>query len=139
MITITLPGVPRGKERPRFGRGTTGAKAWAYPAKMTTAYERSLGWAAKTVMVGKPLLAGPLRLQMLAYMPIPLSWGKAMTAAAIEKKIRPTGRPDFDNLLKVVDGLNGVVWTDDAHVVEAFVAKYYGLKPHLVVMVEQIT
>lgn len=41
-------------------------------------------------------------------------------------KIRPTKRPDADNVLKAIaDGLNGLAYHDDAQLVEMKGAKYY--------------
>ena len=35
-----------------------------------------------------------------------------------------TVKPDADNILKLIDGLNGIAWHDDAQVTEAIVHKH---------------
>lgn len=51
----------------------------------------------------------------------------------------PRKKPDADNIAKCLDALNGVIWHDDAQVVECIVRKRYcsgGEQPHLNVFVE---
>ena len=56
---------------------------------------------------------------------------------ARDQKIRPTGKPDIDNIIKaVLDGLNGVAFKDDAQVVFISAQKLYSDTPRLVVIVE---
>ena len=81
-------------------------------------------------MNGQAPLEGPLEVVVTAVMPLAASWPKRKTAAAFEGKIRP-GRPDADNLLKALDGLNGIVWHDDSQIAEARVSKLYGANPRL--------
>ena len=57
--------------------------------------------------------------------------------AAIEAgAIRPVTRPDLDNYIKVLDGLNGIVWRDDSQIVRLNSVKAYSERPRLVVSVE---
>ena len=58
-------------------------------------------------------------------MPIPASWSKKKAEAAKKDAIRPTTKPDLDNILKMMDALNGVAWKDDAQVVSVLIQKYY--------------
>ena len=81
---------------------------------------------------------GTLRLTVDAFMPIPQSWSAKRQRMAIAGLIRPTTRPDFDNILKTLDAFNQVVWTDDARVVEVQFAKHYSERPRLVVTVEAL-
>ena len=53
----------------------------------------------------------------------------------IERRLRPTTKPDWDNIAKVIDALNHVVWADDASVVDGLVRKFYGETPELVIQV----
>ncbi len=52
--------------------------------------------------------------------------------------MRPTVKPDWDNLGKVTDALNGIVWEDDKQVVDGQVIKYYDREPRLEIVVKQI-
>jgi len=72
-------------------------------------------------------LAGPVRLVVRAYLPIPKSKPKKWQAAALAGRIRPTGKPDCSNLVKhLEDCANGIFWCDDAQIVSLEVAKFYG-------------
>ena len=133
MIVIDLPGLPIAKGRPRFGKG----RVWT--PKRTSAFEKSLGWEAKAAMKGKAPLQGSLAVSVDAYFPVPQSWSKRDRAAALIGEIRPKGRPDSDNLLKTAgDALNGIVWLDDAQIVDADVHKYYSVKPLLHIEVTEL-
>lgn len=126
-IVIRMDGEPRGKGRPRFSR-LTGA---AYTPERTARYEERLAWIAQAEMAGRPLLDGPIRLDVQIYMSIPKSKPKKWREAALSGDIRPTGKPDWDNVAKMTDALNKVVWHDDGQVVFATVCKYYSDRPRL--------
>ena len=130
-ITIELPGEPRGKGRPRFTRAGI-----AYTPAKTRSYEASLSWTAAAAMKGAKPLEGPLVLIVEAYMPIPMSWSGKRQRMAAAGDIRPTTRPDFDNIMKTLDGLNGIVWRDDAQVVDVRCVKAYSERPRLRITVE---
>ena len=54
-------------------------------------------------------------------------------------EIRPTTKPDIDNVVKgVFDGMNGVVWRDDVVVAELIVRKFYSLAPCVQVVVRPL-
>ena len=132
MIVIDLPELPIAKGRPRFGKG----RVWT--PKRTSAFEKSLGWQAKTAMKGKPPLQGPLMVSMDAHFPIPKSWSKRDRAAALIGTIRPKSRPDLDNCFKCLDALNNIVWLDDAQIVDAEIHKFYSVKPLLHIEVTEL-
>lgn len=130
-IVITLPGTPQGKGRPRFVR-RTGA---AYTPAKTRSYESMLQGAAIEAMRGLGLMDGPVEVEVTAYFPVPASWSKRKRQAALAGETRPAKKPDADNLLKVLDSLNAVVFRDDAQIVDASVAKHYSDQPRLEVRV----
>lgn len=130
-IRIELAGEPRGKGRPRFTRAGI-----AYTPEKTRSYEAALRLAAQDAMAGRAPFTGPLRLTVEAFMPIPASWSGKQQRLAASGQRRPTGRPDFDNLLKPLDALNKVVWADDAQVVDVRCVKLYSARPRLVVTIE---
>jgi Holliday junction resolvase RusA-like endonuclease len=130
MIRIELAGEPKGKGRPRFTRSGI-----AYTPAPTRNHEAALRMAAQEAMAGRLPLDGPLELAMGAYMPVPQSWSQRKRSQALQGLIRPTTRPDFDNLLKCCDALNRIVWRDDAQVVHVRCAKLYSARPRLVIVV----
>jgi Holliday junction resolvase RusA-like endonuclease len=110
-VIIELPGEPRGKERPRYGRGRV------YTPNKTAAYERSLGWAARVAMGSRKPLLGPLKVTVTAFV------------------AKPVGKPDADNILKCLDSFNKIVWDDDSQIVDARIVKVCGV-PMLRIEVE---
>jgi len=77
----------------------------------------------------KPI-SGAISVVIAAYMSIPASWPKKKKRQAREGEIRPTKKPDFDNLAKFVgDSLNGIFWQDDKQIVSARVMKFYSDRP----------
>jgi Holliday junction resolvase RusA-like endonuclease len=130
---ITVPGKPTGKGRPRFSRQgrvftpekTVSAENWV----QACAYEQ----------VGQLMLDGPLAVDVLATFEIPASWSIVKQAQAMAGDIRPTGKPDLDNIAKLyTDALNGVVWRDDAAIVQMRLIKGYGGAPNVVLRIRQI-
>ena len=70
---------------------------------------------------------------------IPKSTPKCRRSAMLSGAIRPTKKPDWDNIGKLVcDALNGVAYDDDKCVCEAVVRKFYGCEPRILVRLEDI-
>ena len=121
-ITFAIPGKPVGKGRPRAT--TIGGHARMYTPKKTESYESLVRMAFYNEHRARnPIPAGiPLRLTIWCWFAIPKSWSKKRQAQAMHH----TGKPDADNILKVVgDALNGVAWHDDSQVSTAVVFKRY--------------
>lgn len=129
-LTITLAGPPMGKERVRVTK--TGR---AYTPERTLNFEARLAHAAQQAMAGRPLYDGPLSVVVEAFMPIAASKPKKFQAAALSGQERPTKKPDWDNVGKLLDALNLIVWQDDAQIVDGRVIKWYSQLPRLVVTV----
>lgn len=131
MITVVIPGVMQAKERPRFGNGR------AYTADRTRAAENAIAVHA-LAQVGQPRLTGALGLRMVFTRAIPPSWSAKRKALALSGGVRPTSRPDLDNCEKMIDALKGILWVDDAQIVEKITAKFYGLNPRTEMTVWQL-
>ena len=125
MIEIVLLGAPRGKERPR----TTRDSQRMYTPDKTARYEERLSNMAQQVMGDKPLLEGPLAVELDIRLPITASWPKKRQDAARRGIERPTKKPDWDNFAKILDALNLIVWVDDSQIVDGRVRKSYSDKP----------
>lgn len=70
---------------------------------------------------------------------VPGSWSKKKRAAALEGSIRPTGKPDCSNMVKLVeDALNGVAWRDDSQIVSLGVRKRYAEKPETRLTIKEV-
>jgi Holliday junction resolvase RusA-like endonuclease len=152
LVVVSLPGQPQGKGRPRFrnvqtrdGRSFT----TVYTPAETARYEAQLRAAALDAMRGKAILDGPLEVMVFAYFDVPESWSKAKRAAALAGDVRPTGKPDWENVCKVLDAFNPytdprtkmkipVLWTDDAIVVDGRIVKLYAVqRPGLVIEIRR--
>ena len=133
-VVITLAGVPVGKGRPRFVRAT----GRAYTPDKTRSYEDSLRLSAQVAMVGRAPLDGALSVVVEAAFPVPASWSEKKRSAALAGQVHPCVKPDADNLIKVLDAFNEIVWRDDKQVVEATIRKSYSDKPAFTVVVTEI-
>ena len=135
-ITINVDGDPHGKGRPRFGR-TRGGLPCTYTDDRTRAEEARIRLLAMASRPPAPF-AGAVAVTVVARMPIPASFSVRRRSLALQGRILPTGRPDVDNVAKLVlDALNGVFWRDDAQIVDLAATKVYGQAPGLQIAVEQ--
>lgn len=134
MIEIVLAGPPMAKQRVRVTK--TGH---AYAPERTLTYEARLAHAAQVAMAGRPLLEGPLAVDVEVRMPVPASKPKKWQAAALAGQERPVKKPDADNFAKVLDALNLIVWADDSQIVDLHVKKVYHTAPAFVARVRELT
>ena len=133
-VRFTVPGEPQGKGRPRIGR--VGANARMFTPQKTVAYEGLIAVAAQQAMAGRPLIDGPVMLEVAMYHPIRPSWSKKKQAAALANEALPTLKCDADNCLKAIcDALNGVAWKDDVQVVDLHLKKRFAETPRVEVIV----
>lgn len=108
--------------------------ASVYTDAETRHYEGMLRQASHLAMRGLPLLDGPLRVAVEALFSVPASWSQKKRADALGGILRP-GKPDCDNIAKVVDACNGVIWVDDSQIFEMHIIKAYAEKPSLEIRV----
>lgn len=124
-ITFTIIGDPMGKQRPKFT--SIGKWSKAYTPEATANYEQ---WVKLSFMQQCGNTAFPeetaLAVTIKAYFKIPKNESKKRAALMRSGIIRPTKKPDFDNIAKIIcDALNGIAYKDDASIVSAIVEKYY--------------
>ena len=141
-LRLVIPGVPRPLERnrTRIVNTKTGGQFVANYLPAQSAREQSvIRKIAYDAMNGRAPLLGPIDLRIVAYMPIPASWSNKKQATALNDKIRPTGRPDWENLAKMLDGLNGVVWRDDSQITDPRGPyKRYSNRPRTVIEIREL-
>lgn len=127
-VRFIVPGKPQGKGRPRAAR--RGSFVTMYTDKKTVSYESTVALFAGQAMAGRPLVDGPVAVDMYIVLPIPPSWSKKKQALAVSGRLLPTVKPDADNVVKAVfDAINTVVWRDDTQVVDLNVRRRYGATP----------
>ena len=131
--------MPVPKERPRVFQDPNTGKMRSITPKRTAAFHEEIKKVLKEVMRGHSVMDGPLRVDMTFRMPLPVSWPKWRKEAAVDGIIRPTGRPDMDNLEKaLLDAFNGELIKDDSLVIERDARKVYALMPGIEVQVSRI-
>jgi Holliday junction resolvase RusA-like endonuclease len=136
-VIFTVPGEPKGKARPRV------TKFGTYTPKKTKEYETLVAQAFLQATHDKNLKhwmnGEPLAVKIVARFGIPKKTTKAMRKAIYDKKVFVTKQPDIDNIAKIIlDGLNGVAFSDDKYICELTVCKDYvveGMEPHVVVCI----
>ena len=127
-IAFTVPGHPKGKGRPRAFKLPNG-QIRTYTPDATAKAEESFIALAAPYAPAHPL-TGPLALSLTAVFAIPKSYTRKKREEIAAGTRRPTGKPDLDNLTKLVlDAMNGVFYIDDQQVVDMTVSKVYGEAP----------
>jgi len=128
MIKFTIIGEPKGK-----GRHRTTRQGINYTPKETTAYE-NLVIASYKGQVGQAKFRDEAQLiiNIKAYFTIPKSVSKKKKLEMLDGNVRPTKKPDFDNIGKIIaDSLNDIAYRDDSQLVSGTVEKYYSDKPRV--------
>ena len=136
-IEFTVPGQPVGWQRTGYNRNT-GAK---YTQAKTRKHEQLVAWAYKKAFGGYMFPKGTfLDMEIFAFVEIPKSVPKYKRAKMLSGEIRPTVKPDWDNIGKLIaDALNKVAYDDDKCIVDARVKKYYSDAPRTVVILREAT
>ena len=87
---------------------------------------------------GKPRLEGALRVRLDFFLHRPKSHLRANGMLTPSAPRYPTGRPDVDNLGKIVgDSLNELLFGDDAQIVDLQVVKHFG-DPRTIICAEEV-
>ena len=136
-ISFTVPGIPRGKQRPRAAR--VGNHVRTYTPSQTVEYENLVKLAYSEIADGFTFGDdAELRVEITAYYSIPKSASKIKRAKMLDGEIRPTKKPDFDNIAKIIcDSLNGIAYRDDASIVSARIEKWYSDTPRVIVIISE--
>lgn len=123
-VHFIIPGRPVGKGRPRFTRN---GHCWT-PDK-TVAYERDIKLAYWETYGRKKYEEGKaLAITIVLYYPRPKSMAKYKRRMAQKGVLRPTVKPDVDNVIKaILDALNGVAFEDDRQIVQVECEKWYDI------------
>ena len=130
-------GAPVGKGRPKFAR--RGNFVQAYTPTKTKDYEALVQDAAKSAMGEKSPCSQAVQMNVEIYVTPPVSWSKKKRTAALEGVVRPTTKPDIDNVIKgIFDAINDIVFLDDKQVVSLLVSKSYAEQARVVVRAYEI-
>ena len=136
MLMYTVYGEPVGKGRPRFAR--RGNFVSTYTPQKTKSYEDEIRMMAKAAMGATELLETPVTVAIYIRVGIPASFSKQKRKDALAGIIRPTKKPDLDNIAKCfLDSMNEIVYLDDKPVVSLHITKVYAETPAVEVMVKE--
>ncbi|NYB73871.1 RusA family crossover junction endodeoxyribonuclease [Sedimentibacter hydroxybenzoicus DSM 7310] len=127
-MKFTIPGEPKGKGRPKFS--SKGKFVKAYTPETTVNYEN---WVKICFQEARQqMLTGQLHAELKCFYSIPKSFTKKKKKDASNCILRPTKKPDIDNICKIIfDSLNGLAYADDKDIVSCKVDKYYSDNPRV--------
>jgi Holliday junction resolvase RusA-like endonuclease len=132
----TVYGEPVGKGRPRFAK--RGNFVSTYTPLKTKTYEDEIRMMAKAAMGSSEPLETPVTVAIYIRVGIPTSFSKQKRKDAIEGILKPTKKPDADNVLKCfLDAMNEIVYLDDKQVVNIHLTKVYSETPAVEIMVKE--
>ena len=144
MVKFTVYGEPKAKGRPRVSvrKSGDGEKTFAraYTPKQTVIYENQVKLEYEN-QCGSYRFPDDamLDIRIFAYYGIPKSTSKKKRELMLAGKIRPTKKPDFDNIAKIIcDSLNGIAYQDDKLIVDGMFRKFYSEQPRVEVKILQI-
>ncbi len=130
-IHFTIPGDPTGKGRPKFDtrgpyvRAVTPQKTENYESLVKLCYQSQCGSFAYDK-------SDALGIRITAYKSIPKGTSGRKTESMLAGLVRPTKKPDWDNIGKIIcDALNKIAYYDDAQIIEAAVHKKYSDQPRV--------
>lgn len=125
-VEFVIPGEPKAKARHR-----TTKQGFRYTPKETVEYEN---WIKQCYWIKNKdkFLEGQIKAEIRAYFSIPKSFSKKKRKLIELGELRPTKKPDTDNIAKsVLDSLNGIAYKDDSSIVELKVSKYFDDQPRV--------
>ena len=98
IVMFDVPGVPRGKGRPRFAR--RGSFVKTYTDSKTADYETKIKEAATRAMGSSEPLETPVRVYVYVTYTVPASYSKKRTEACLNGFERFTKKPDRPLMLR---------------------------------------
>ncbi len=138
-VNFSVMGEPQGKGRPRFARTRTGVIT--HTPEQTVIYENLVKLEYQRQCEGERFGDDEmLAMSIYAFYGMPKSASKKKKAQMLEGTIRPTKKPDLDNVLKVIaDSLNGIAYKDDSQIVDTVVRKFYSAVPRVIVTISSLS
>ena len=138
-ITIVIPGTTAsyqkavGTWRSKDGRSGT----LAYDKKSYGTWRTFARSRAAEAMGDRPLIQGPITIEVNIYRAIPTSLSRKKHDLAIAGALVPITKPDISNNLKAIEdaALSGIVIPDDRYIVSATVNKRFSDKPRVEITV----
>lgn len=137
IINLTINGDPVGKGRPRVTN--RGSFAHAYTPSKTKNYEKTIQNEFLSKYNYNDILHGPIKAEVNAYFPIPISTSKRKKQDMINNLDKHTKKPDIDNVIKsIFDALNNLAFEDDSNIISLTANKYYSECPRVEVTLKEV-
>lgn len=115
-----------------------GRRIIMYDPEKVKNFKKELSQLARLHYRDEPL-DGALEIEVSFYRPVQKSISKKERARRLSGEHRPTVKPDLDNYIKsTLDALNGILWTDDAYIVDLHAHKYYSDRPRIEITVRKL-
>lgn len=135
-ITVIFEIEPVEQARPRAAH--IGRRIIMYDPEKVKNFKKELYHLAKKLYHGDRA-DGALEVEISFYRPVQKSLSKKERARRLSGEHRPTVKPDLDNYIKSsLDALNGILWTDDARIVDLHAHKYYSDRPRIEITVREL-
>lgn len=147
ILDIFVEGPAQGKGRHRSSaklkwvHGKPQAYVTHYACPKSKEYEKTI----KSYLIGQKITLSdrPIRVKMTECRAIPKSYPEWKEKLCYLGYYQPTSKPDLDNITKAAwDALNGLIWHDDAQVVENIACKVFerseGLRIQVMELVESM-
>jgi len=127
-LAFSIPGKPKGKERPRVAPG----QSRPYTPKQTVEAEKAIRALFLEKFPDHQPWTGPVMLRFTAVFEVPKSWPAELRAAALAGEVFAIAKPDKDNIEKlIVDAISEepksgrrIAWIDDAQLQGGGVKRY---------------
>ena len=139
-IVLIIDGNPFGKQRPRVVRTGKGAsraftpeKTMQYESYVKVLYRQKYGRHTSFKEDDE------LHLDIKAYYEITKSTPKYLKEMMITGVVKPTKKPDVDNIIKIIaDSLNEVAYKDDKQIVACSCQKFYASEPRVEIVISKL-
>jgi len=132
---MTIHGEPVAKARGRIMK--LGRHMGIQTPEKTRRYEDIVRQTAIREWGDRPPIDAGCHLTAHFYRAVPASWSGKKTRAALEGALNPITKPDLDNYVKSIkDGLNGVVYIDDALIVAINCSKRFAAAPRVELVIQ---
>lgn len=139
-ICFKVPGKPQGKARARTGYNPRTKQVMSHTPDNTVLYENFIKTCYMQTTDKIFDNSEPLSICIVACFEPVKSTSKKQRELMMWNKIRPTKKPDIDNIIKaVLDALNGVAYKDDTQVVQVMATKKYGDKAFVEVAIFELS
>lgn len=137
MFSFEVPGEPTAKGRPRFSHNGKFVKA--YTPQKTINYENLVKLSFMQQIGSPEPMHNEVKATVNAYFGIPASTSKKKYEQMIDGSLRPSKKPDCDNIAKIIlDALNGIAYDDDKQITCLVVNKFYSQRPCVMVSLEEL-